>query len=124
VFAVTHSLGGQTFELLGDARHEVQCGAYANAFCERLVGTIRRVCLDFVIPLGERHLRAVLREWAAHYNRGRPHSSLGPGVPEGLPLIEHVGESRRHRVPEGYRVGAMPILGGLHHEYFLQQKAA
>jgi transposase InsO family protein len=59
----------------------------ANAFCERLVGTIRRECLDFVIPLTERHLRETLGRWVAHYNRGRPHSSLGPGLPD-PPLIE------------------------------------
>jgi transposase InsO family protein len=52
----------------------------ANAFCERLIGTIRRECLDFVIPLNERHLPTVLRDWCAHYNRGRPHASLGPGI--------------------------------------------
>jgi hypothetical protein len=61
----------------------------ANAFCERLVGTTRRECLDFVIPLNERHVRSVLREWVAHYNRGRPHASLGEGIPihrrSGLP---------------------------------------
>jgi transposase InsO family protein len=44
----------------------------ANSFCERLVGTIRRECLDFLIPLNERHLRRMLREWVVHYNRGRP----------------------------------------------------
>src|ERR1700716_1610279 len=38
----------------------------ANAFCERLIGTIRRECLDWLIVLNERHLRAVLREWVAH----------------------------------------------------------
>jgi transposase InsO family protein len=54
----------------------------ANAFCERLIGTIRRECLDFVIPLNERLVRSVLREWVAHYNRGRPHTSLGPGIPD------------------------------------------
>ncbi len=54
----------------------------ANAFCEQLIGTIRRECLDFVIPLNERHLRRVFREWVAHYNRGRPHTSLGPGIPD------------------------------------------
>src|SRR5262249_45908543 len=53
----------------------------ANAFCERLIGTVRRECLDFMIPRNERHLRQILREWAAHYNDGRPHSSLGPGIP-------------------------------------------
>src|SRR5215469_8048817 len=49
----------------------------ANAYCERLMGTIRRECLDYVIPLSEKHLRTILREWVAHYNQGRPHSSLG-----------------------------------------------
>lgn len=44
----------------------------ANAYCERLVGTIRRECLDFLIPLGENHLRMMLKEWVHHYNLGRP----------------------------------------------------
>jgi transposase InsO family protein len=52
-----------------------------NAFCERLIGTIRRKCLDFMIPLSERHLRRLLSEWVRHYNAGRPHSSLGHGIP-------------------------------------------
>src|SRR5262245_5505134 len=54
----------------------------ANAFCERLIGTIRRECLDFVIPLNERHVRSVLLEWVTHYNHGRPHTSMGPGIHE------------------------------------------
>jgi transposase InsO family protein len=41
----------------------------ANAFCERLIGTIRRECLDFMIPMSERHVRVILREWVGHYNR-------------------------------------------------------
>ena len=40
----------------------------ANAYCERLMGTIRRECLDYVIPLSEKHLRTILREWVTHYN--------------------------------------------------------
>jgi putative transposase len=44
----------------------------ANAHCERLVGTTRRECLDFLIPLSEKHLRAILKVWVRHYNRGRP----------------------------------------------------
>jgi putative transposase len=48
----------------------------ANAHCERLVGTMRRECLDFMIPLGEKHLRRILAEWATHYNQGRPHSAI------------------------------------------------
>jgi len=60
----------------------------ANAICERVIGTIRRECLDWMIPTSEGHLRSILREWVAHYNCGRPHSALGPGVP-GLPQDLH-----------------------------------
>src|SRR5215469_8214492 len=58
----------------------------ANSLCERLIGTLRRECLDWIIPLSEGHLRKVLTSWMAHYNRVRPHSSLGPGVPIHLRL--------------------------------------
>ena len=54
----------------------------ANAYCERLLGTTRRECLDYLIPLSESHLRRVLFEWRDYYNRARPPSSLGPSVPE------------------------------------------
>ncbi len=94
-----------------------------NSLCERLIGTLRRECLDWIIPLSEGHLRKVLASWMAHYNRGRPHSSLGPSVPE-----PRLGEVRvnpcGHRLPVGHRVAATPILGGLHHEYSLQRLAA
>src|SRR5260370_1076176 len=53
-----------------------------NSLCQRLIGTLRRECLDWIIPLSEGHLRNVLASWMGHYNRGRPHSSLGPGIPE------------------------------------------
>ncbi|MDM0053756.1 integrase core domain-containing protein [Variovorax sp. J22R115] len=53
----------------------------ANAICERVIGTIRRECLDWMIPLSETHLRSTLREWISHYNGGRPHTFLGPGAP-------------------------------------------
>jgi transposase InsO family protein len=95
----------------------------ANAFCERLIGTARGECLDFVIPMSERHLRATLREWIRHYNRGRPHSSLGPGIPEGSAFEDHASQSGRHGLPERSRVVATPILGGLHHEYRLEKAA-
>ena len=54
----------------------------ANAICERLIGTIRRECLDWMIPVSEAHLRSILRAWRTHYNRGRPHSfgSRRPGA--------------------------------------------
>jgi transposase InsO family protein len=42
----------------------------ANARCERVIGTIRRECLDFLIPLGQRHLKDILNRWVRHYNHG------------------------------------------------------
>jgi putative transposase len=95
----------------------------ANAFCERLLGSPRRECLDLLIPFGEDHLRRVLRAWQAHYNRGRPHASLGPGLPEpslGLPASPIAG----HRLPNDAQVMARSVLGGLHHEYGLEKLAA
>ena len=87
----------------------------ANAFCERLIGTIRRECLDYLIPLNESHLKRTLREWVRHYNSGRPHQSLGPGIPDQVertfPADDHKPESRNRWVI------AKSILGGLHHEY-------
>ncbi len=93
----------------------------ANAFCERVIGTIRRECLDWMILLNEDHLRRVLREWVEHYNRGRPHSSLGPGLPEAR---DPAPMPSGHRIRDGHRVVATPILGGLHHEYRLESRAA
>jgi putative transposase len=94
----------------------------ANAFCERLIGTARRECLDHLIPLHERHLRKILAGWIPHYNRGRPHASLGPGIPEPSGLT--VSRAVDHHLPHGHRVVAKPILAGLHHEYRLEPIAA
>ena len=95
----------------------------ANAFCERLIGTIRRECLDYLIPLNERHLRRTVKEFTRYYNRGRPHSALGPGIPE--PPQEKVPAGpHRHKLPNGHVVKSTPVLGGLHHEYFLEKEAA
>ena len=70
----------------------------ANGYCERIVRTVRRECLDFLIPLSENHLKRTLVEWVAHYNHGRPHRSLGPGIPLPLePLPEP--SPRRHHIP-------------------------
>ena len=95
----------------------------ANAYYERLVGSVRRECLDFLIPLNERHLRRILKEWVAHYNRGHPHSSLGPGIPEAA-ASSTVKRLSEQRIPSDHRVLAKPILGGLHHEYRLERDAA
>jgi putative transposase len=92
----------------------------ANAICERVIGTIRRECLDWMIPMSEAHLRWILREWVTHYNGGRPHSALGPGVPDPPRESARVATSEsRHRLTAGVPVLAKSVLGGLHHEYSL-----
>jgi putative transposase len=96
----------------------------ANAICERVLGTLRREALDFVIPLTEDHLRRMLREWVAHYNQGRPHMSLGPGIPQPPVVLPVPLRGPRHRLPAHFRVVTRPILGGLHHEYGLKPQSA
>jgi transposase InsO family protein len=96
----------------------------ANAICERVLGTLRRECLDFMIPLTEKHLRRLLHEWVRHYNTGRPHMSLGPGIPRTPPVLPVPSQGHRHRLPEHLRVVRLPILGGLHNEYRFEEKAA
>ena len=90
----------------------------ANAVCERVIGTIRRECMDWLIPLSEHHLR-ILKSWIRHYNEGRLHMSLGPGIPDSLATAQVPAPSSRHRRGESYAVRAISILGGLHHEYSL-----
>jgi putative transposase len=96
----------------------------ANAICERIIGTVRRECLDFIIPFTETHMRRLLVEWVTHYNGGRPHMSLGPGIPQpsvSVPISLH---KHRHWLAPPLLVVSRPVLGGLHHEYRLDQKAA
>ncbi|MGH3281115.1 MAG: integrase core domain-containing protein [Trebonia sp.] len=84
----------------------------ANAICERVVGTIRRECLDRMLILGRRHLEAVLAEYVEHYNSHRPHRSLdqrSPASPDATPPI--IGDVHAARLRRGDR------LGGIIHEY-------
>ena len=78
---------------------------WQNGYCERLIGSIRRDCLDHVVVFGERHLRHLLRSYASYYNQTRTHLSLNKDSPVTRP-IETVG-----------RILPVPILGGLHHQY-------
>ena len=97
----------------------------ANAIAERVIGTARRECLDWLIPMSEAHLRAILKCWATHYNSGRPHSALGPGVPD-PPKGQEVtpNPETRHRLAADALVLAKSVLGGLHHEYSLAPASA
>jgi transposase InsO family protein len=78
---------------------------WQNAFAERLIGSIRRECLDRVVVTGEAHLRRVLRRYADYYNRARTHRSLGKDCPTHRP-VQTTGP-----------ISSSPVLGGLHHVY-------
>jgi putative transposase len=96
----------------------------ANSLCERVIGTLRRDCLDWIIPLTEEHIRNTLMSWLPHYNRGRPHSSLGPGIPDPAPGFPVRLQRHRHLFDQSTRIVAGPVLNGLHHEYSLMARAA
>jgi len=97
----------------------------ANAICERVIGTMRRECLDWSIPLSESHPRSILSSWEGHYNHGRPHVALGPGVPDRpSAVVPSARPLTRHRIGERLGVCARSVLGGLHHEYLLVPASA
>jgi transposase InsO family protein len=78
---------------------------WQNGFAERLIGSIRRECLDHFIVLGEAHLRRILRVYAGYYNDIRTHWSLDKDAPISRP-VQRTGSIRSRKV-----------LGGLHHHY-------
>jgi transposase InsO family protein len=78
---------------------------WQNGHVERLIGSIRRESLDHLIVFGEAHLRGVLKIYASYYNEVRTHLSLDKDAPY-------------FRRPQKLgRIAAIPILGGLHHQY-------
>ncbi len=81
--------------------------SWQNPFIERLIGSIRRECLDRIIILNERHLRRILRSYFEYYHHSRTHLSLDRNSP--VP--------REVEPPERGRVIAIPQVGGLHHRY-------
>jgi len=79
-----------------------------NATCERFVGSVRRECLDHIIILGEDHLRTVLTEYVAFFIASRPHLGLEQRIPVPATTVHSSA---------GGPVVAVPVLGGLHHDY-------
>lgn len=78
---------------------------WQSGYVERLIGSVRRECLDHLLVLNERHLRQLLRAYAAYYNNTRRHLALAKDAPEGR-STQTVGV-----------ITATPILAGLHHRY-------
>ena len=82
----------------------------ANAICERFMGSLRRECLDHILILTPSHLRRIVVEYVAYFNRARPHQGIDQRIPEwqGQPPIEGTSFNR---------IIAQPLVGGLHHHY-------
>jgi transposase InsO family protein len=78
---------------------------WQNGFAERLIGSIRRECVDRIVVLGETHLRRILKSYARYYNETRTHRSLDKDAPISRP-VQRTGGIISHA-----------LLGGLHHHY-------
>ena len=78
---------------------------WQNGIAERLIGTLRRECLDHMVIFGEAHLRRILSTYAAYYNQTRTHLALNKDAPLQRPVQRSGG------------VAAIPVLAGLHHQY-------
>jgi hypothetical protein len=84
---------------------EAPAAPWQNGFAERLIGSIRRECLDHVVVLSEAHLRRILESYADYYNKIRTHQSLGKDA-LAFRAVQRTGSIKPHL-----------ILGGLHHHY-------
>ncbi len=82
----------------------------ANAICERFMRSVRQECLDHLLILEEKQLQRVLNAYVAYFNQARPHQGIAQQIPEqhrSVPFAQDVGN----------KVIALPIMGGLHHDY-------
>jgi len=80
---------------------------FQNPYAERVIGSIRRECLDHLIIIGEDHLRRILRDYIDYYHNSRPHQALEKNSP--IP--------REIEAPAKGKVISIPQVGGLHHRY-------
>ena len=83
---------------------------WQNPYAERVIGSLRRECLDHVIVLNEAHLKRLLNEYLGYYHESRTHLSLDKDPPK----------PRAIETPAHGEVVAFPVLGGLHHRYVRQ----
>jgi putative transposase len=93
----------------------------ANAVCERLMGSVRRECLDHMLILGEKHLHRVIKEYVHYYNWTRPHQGISQTIPELAhqrgPGMQQVQQASPGVGGSGEKIISLPVLGGLHHDY-------
>jgi putative transposase len=82
----------------------------ANAYCERFLGSVRRECLDHLLIMHEQQLRRVLHAYVTYFNRARPHQGLQQQIPD--PPAAALRDDAKNGP-----ILAVPVLGGLHHEY-------
>ena len=101
--AVATTLGGMRIEVVRTAPRS----PWQNAYVERLIGSIRRECLDHMIVVNEVGLRRVLTSYIAYYMRSRTHLALAKDSP--IPRAAHSSSDGR--------IVATPEVGGLHHRY-------
>jgi len=83
---------------------------WQNPCAERVIGSIRRECLDHVLVLGERHLRRILTRYLHYYHQARTHLTLDKDAPDVRPV----------EYSEAGRIVEIPEVGGLHHRYVRQ----
>jgi len=82
----------------------------ANAICERFLRSVRQECLDHLLILHERELQRVLTGYVAYFNQARPHQGIAQQIPD-----PSASANSPHDV--GNKVIALPVMGGLHHDY-------
>jgi putative transposase len=81
---------------------------WQNPYVERVIGSIRRECLDHAIIFNEKHLRRILKEYIRYYHEFRTHLGLKKDCPK----------LRQIEPPELGTIDSEPLVGGLHHRYF------
>jgi putative transposase len=98
-----HRVKGMGIEEVLTAPHS----PWQNPFAERLIGSIRRECLNHVLVLGETHLRRILARYLEYYHQSRTHLALDKDAPDARPI----------ELSQAGRIVEIPEVGGLHHRY-------
>ena len=84
----------------------------ANSYCDRLIGGLRRECLDHMLILNRRQLDRIMQKYTVYYNHSRPHQGIGQQIPVSTPK-EHPWPTMK----SGGKITSLPVLSGLHHSY-------